>query len=375
MNNIIKRKINIAHIGIHNKANLNSGDTLLFNVVRDLFDYFYPEQINWELIQIWEEFTLDQAKIINNNFDGIVLGGGGLLMKDQKGSDVKNSGWQWNCSSEVMSKINIPLIIFAIGYGRFRGQEDFDPIFYDSMQTMNSKSKFFSLRNNGSIEQVKKYLKKNTNDNNSLKRQFCPTTIISKIYEDKKLLSQKHATKNSKVLAFNTAFDRTEMRFNDPKKKFVEACEVIKIARDLGWKIIVCSHKDVDREIESILDDLGVAYSIKNLTRSSSEEIINFYAQIDLSIGMRGHSQMIPFGLNKPIFSMISHDKVKFFLDDLELSDYGAEMDDDDFISKSQKYLNEFDDNKKSIIKKISDAQDKIWNETKENFREIKKLI
>ena len=160
MNNNIKKKINIAHIGIHNKANLNSGDTLLFSVVRDLFDYFYPEQINWELIQIWEEFTLDQAKIINNNFDGIVLGGGGLLMKDQKGSDVKNSGWQWNCSSEVMSKINIPLIIFAIGYGRFRGQEDFDPIFYDSMQTMNSKSKFFSLRNNGSIEQVKKYLKK-----------------------------------------------------------------------------------------------------------------------------------------------------------------------------------------------------------------------
>ena len=176
-------------------------------------------------------------------------------------------------------------------------------------------------------------------------------------------------------MAFNAAFDRTEMRFNDPKKKFVEACEVIKIARDLGWEIVVCSHKDIDRKIESTLDDLGVDYFLKDLTRSSPEEIINFYAQIDLSIGMRGHSQMIPFGLNKPIFSMISHDKVKFFLDDLELSEYGAEMGDDDFVSKSQKYLNEFDENKKNIIKKITDAQDKIWNETKKNFKEIKKLI
>ena len=141
-NFIKKKKLNIAHIGIHKKANLNSGDTLLFNVVRDLFDYFYPKQINWELFQVWKEMTFNQITKLNNNFDGIVLGGGGLLMKDQKGSDIKNSGWQWNCSSELMNKIEIPIIVFAIGYGRFRGQEDFDAIFNESMETLFSKSKF-----------------------------------------------------------------------------------------------------------------------------------------------------------------------------------------------------------------------------------------
>jgi len=370
-----KKKLNIAHVGIHNKANLNSGDTLLFSIVRDLFDFFYKDKINWNLIQIWDEFTSELANDFNNKFDGIILGGGGLLLKDQKGSDVKNSGWQWNCNSEVMNKINIPLIIFAIGYNRFRDQEEFDQIFYDSMNTMYSKSDFFSLRNNGSIDRVKEYIKKNIDDTNSLKRQFCPTTIISKIYEDKKLLSQKQAVKNTKILAFNAAFDRAEMRFNNPNKKFNEACEVIKIAEDLGWKIIVCSHKDMDRDIESKLDNLKVNYEIKDLTRSSPDEIMNFYAQIDLSIGMRGHSQMIPFGLNKPIFSMISHDKLKFFLDDLELNEFGADMSDDDFIAKSKKYLVEFDGNKQSILKKLSSAQDKIWRETKDNFKEIKKLI
>ena len=38
---------------------------------------------------------------------------------------------------------------------------------------------------------------------------------------------------------------------------------------------------------------------IIDLSKSSYEEIVYYYSKIDLAIGMRGHSQMIPFGLGK----------------------------------------------------------------------------
>lgn len=369
------KPINIAHIGIHQKANLNSGDTLLFSIVRDVFKFFLKDRVNWSLYQLWEEFSYEQIEIINREHDGIVIGGGGLLLKDQLGSDVKNSGWQWNCSSSVMQKINIPLIIYAIGYNRFRGQEDFDKNFNESMNMLSSKSEFFSLRNNGSIKSLQRYLDKTNLEKNSITRQFCPTTIISKINPTYALKTISYNKKGKRVLSFNAAFDRREMRFDDPEKKFMEACELMKFAQGNGWTIEVCSHKDMDKEIEDMLSNLDVNFTVKDLTRSSPEEIMNHYSQIDLSIGMRKHSQMIPFGLNKPIFSLISHDEVKYFLEDIGLNQYGVDMSENGYSDKIKDYLVNFDKNREDIASNLINAQDEIWKETEENFKKIKSLI
>ena len=66
-------------------------------------------------------------------------------MKDQQGSDVKNSGWQWNCSKENY-KNHYTFGSFAVGYNRFRFQEDFEKVFSDSMNTLSEKSKFLGLK-------------------------------------------------------------------------------------------------------------------------------------------------------------------------------------------------------------------------------------
>tara|TARA_B110000879_G_scaffold210149_1_gene299565 strand:+ start:1270 stop:2397 length:1128 start_codon:yes stop_codon:yes gene_type:complete len=374
MNNKLKT-INLAHIGIHNKANLNSGDTLLFSVVRDMFKFFLEDRVEWSLYQLWEEFSDEQIAKINKTHDGIVIGGGGLLLKDQLGSDVKNSGWQWNCPSSVMEKINVPLIIFAIGYNKFRGQDEFDDNFRESMSTLSRKSEFFSLRNDGSIKSVKRYLNDFDLHNQNLIRQFCPTTVLSKIYPSYKLKAADHEKKGQRILSFNAAFDRREMRFNEPNKKFEEACSLMKFAENNGWVIQVCSHKDMDREIEGMLSDMGVKFFIKDLTRSSPDEIMDHYAQIDLSIGMRKHSQMIPFGLNKPIFSLISHDEVKFFINDINHPEYASDMTENGYSEPIKDYLINFDKDRVNIINNLVIAQDNIWNETKENFFKIKSLI
>lgn len=369
------KPMKIAHIGIHKKANLNSGDTLLFSVVRDIFKFFFNDHIEWTLHQLWEEFSIEKIKKINEDHHGVVIGGGGLLLKDQLGSDVKNSGWQWNCSSSVMSEIEIPLIIFAIGYNRFREQEDFDENFYDSMNMLCSKSEFLSLRNNGSISSLKKYLNNINLKENKITRQYCPTTVISKINGMFASKSAQHERKGKKVLSFNAAFDRRDMRFKNPEEKFLEACDLMKFAEENDWTIEVCSHKDMDREIEATLASLDVNFVIKDLTRASPNEIMEHYSQIDLSIGMRKHSQMIPFGLNKPIFSLISHDEVAYFLDDIGLPEYGVDMSENGYSEPVKDYILDFDKNRSRIIKNLKIAQENVWKETQLNFAIIKELL
>lgn len=370
----VDQKFNVAHIGIHKKANLNSGDTLLFSVVKDIFNHFFDNQINWINYQVWEEFDNKTIKNINKSCDFIVLGGGGLFLKDQQGSDVKNSGWQWNCSKENLQKITIPLVVFAVGYNRFRFQEDFDKVFSDSMDTLTEKSKFLGLRNHGSIEKIRNYLNKENKTNNGIELQYCPTTLISKfknLYPS--VIKQKESKK--KILSLNAAFDRKEMRFHSADKKYKELSKVIKFAQNLNWEIVVCSHKDSDKEIEDFLEQEEISFSSADLTRSSPKEIINHYAEIDLSLGMRKHSQMIAFGLNKPIFSLISHDEVEFFLKDIGYEEYGTDMGNSNFTDAVEKFLLDFHENEKKIKKNLLNAQKKIWTETIINFNKIKELI
>ena len=369
------KKLELGHIGIHEKANLNSGDTLLFKVVRDLFEKALEVSIHWNLYQVWEEFDKDKIDQINLTNDAVILGGGGLLLRDQLGSDIKNSGWQWNCSANNTLKFNLPLIIYAIGYGRFYNQEDFSQEFTASMNAIAEKSPFFSLRNNGSLNAVRRYLSKENLETVKLFRQFCPTTIVSRLYPDLNEISLEHKKKGRRLLSFNAAFDRAEMRFTDPVKKFNEICTLMKYAQNKGWTIIACAHKDMDREIEKYLERNNVEFIVKDLTRSSPDEIMRHYAQVDLSVGMRGHSQMIPFGFNKPIFSLISHDKLKFFLEDLNLNSLGVDLNSKDPIDIFSTFLDNFDKNELDLIQTLKEKQNFIWKETSKNFSIIRSQL
>jgi hypothetical protein len=57
-----------------------------------------------------------------------------------------------------LREIQVPLALFAVGYNRFRGQKDFDPIFTDHLRLLAEKCVYIGLRNHGSIEAVKNYL-------------------------------------------------------------------------------------------------------------------------------------------------------------------------------------------------------------------------
>jgi polysaccharide pyruvyl transferase WcaK-like protein len=367
------KHLNLIHVGLHNSINKNAGDTVLFETVRTTFNFFISN-INWKQQQLWEDFTVKDLENINNSFDGIVIGGGGLLLRDQEGSNTSQSGWQWNSSVNSIKKVQIPMIIFAIGYNRFRNQQDFDPIFSRHINLLLKKSKFFGLRNSGSIESLKKYL---DNDlSTKLTRQFCPTTILWQLYPKYRNLAKKHDLGNHKVLTFNPALDRTKFRFGNTTDIVLKnIIRGLKIATDRGWRIIIVAHKSIDKNIEPILKEQNISYQMVNLTDATSEKIIKFYSKIDLAIGMRGHSQMIPFGLRRPIMSIISHDKMKFFLEDINKLEWGVEADSFEFEEKLKQKLLLIEKSRVEIHEEIAIAQQKIWEETKKNFDKIKRFL
>lgn len=359
----------LIHIGVHNSANRNAGDTLLFPVVRRAFDHVLGP-FNWELRQAWEPFTTDTAAEINKTADAIVLGGGGLLLRDQVGSDVSNSGWQWNSTVDGVNAIELPLNIFAIGYNRFRGQPDFDSIFSKHIQAVVDKSAFFGLRNNGSIRAVSEYLPKKLIK--KLCRQFCPTMVIWQLYPDYRARAEAHDAREQHVLAFNAAFDRAKLRFGEQADDvLLKLAQAVRKAEQHGWDIVVAAHKTMDRDIEAYLDRAGVNYDTVDLTDASPDEVLAFYAEIDFAFGMRGHAQMIPFGLRRPIMSIISHDKMRFLLEDINKPEWGVEVAAPDIAERLLAMLNRVVENGANLRAEISDVQERVWAETQSNLKMI----
>ena len=208
------KTLNLLHYGIHKNSGKNLGDKVHFFLIREWFNqFFFPRSIKWKLKQIRNTNTLKDIKNINKNIDLILIGGGGLFLIDNKKSYVSNSGWYLNMNNNLLSKIEKPIVVFGVGYNRFRKQKEFNTKFKTSINLLNEKSIFFGLRNKGSIRKVSNYLTKP----NTLKLQPCITTIIRKLDYFKKI---KNKEKNYKKIAIGLSADRIKYRFQNNKNLY-----------------------------------------------------------------------------------------------------------------------------------------------------------
>lgn len=81
-----------------------------------------------------------------------------------------------------------------------------------------------------------------------------------------------------------------------------------------------------DEAFLPFLQSFGIKYELVQLSNIRPEKIIEEYAKPRLVIGMRGHAQMIPFGCKTPIVSIVSHNKMQWFLDDIGKPEWGADV-------------------------------------------------
>ena len=154
-----------------------------------------------------------------------------------------------------------------------------------------------------------------------------------------------------------------------------QIADALKVLSSDGYTIYTANHLKIDSLFEYVLDGKGIPYCSHDLQYKTPSKVYEFYRSMELTIGMRGHAQMIPFGLNSKILSIGTHDKLRYFLEDINALEWYIDVKDDDFqaekvISTARKIL----DNSLLIEEKISHEQKRLFEITMDNFKRIKAL-
>ena len=347
----------IAHVSYH--LTHNAGDTVLSKCVRDTVQNNHKVK-EWNLIQVSSPVTRETIDRIND-CDELIIGGGGLFLPDTNKNNI--SGWQWAISNELLESIKVPISVFSVGYNYFKGQKPSD-LFVDSLTRLVDKSSFVGLRNRGSVEAVKSLVPDVLKE--KISYQPCTTTVIGKVHPN--LVLNKVETRK---VAVNLAFDREDRRYGDDKEEILtQISKGIKRIELKGFEIYYVCHCAEDDLALPYLKKEKVAYKLVDLSSRYPNRVFEFYNKMDVVIGMRGHAQMIPFGLNCKIITLGSHDKMRWFLEDIDATDWYVDLTEDP-KSLSERIEEVFVriniDDKNNTIGRIAAAQDELWRITEYN--------
>ena len=103
----------------------NEGDTAIGSAFKNLFQSeFLDSEITF--MNCRKIFSKNDIDVINQH-DFLIISGGGLFLFDTFANE--QSDWQWGISKELLEDIKIPIVVYAVGYNKFRGQRDFNSKF------------------------------------------------------------------------------------------------------------------------------------------------------------------------------------------------------------------------------------------------------
>lgn len=322
-------------------SNRNTGDFLLGPATREWFkkNIHKADFVRKSCRHHFDEKMVDE---INSKYDALLVGGGGLILPDTTPNNI--SCWQWRISNNNINKIKIPIYVVSIGYNlfynqticmpdRYNNNEDISrlKIFNKNISTLIDKSMLFSVRHNGDIELLKKHVPTSLHDKISF--QFCPTIEYAK--------SLASENKPSNTLAFEIKEDRKWRRYhNTSRERFFK--DILKFCKEIKDKkeIAVLLHEPHNNKIVNYLRNNGIKPRVIKNSKVSVQKIIENFQSIDTLYCMAGHSQMISIGLGCNTKSIITHDKLKFFLKDI--GEY--------------KYENYIDPNSENVYKKLMET-------------------
>lgn len=355
----------ITHFGVHAPA--NAGDRVLFEAVRAAITP--TREAPWALRDVRAPVTPRVVDAVNRS-RGMVIGGGGLFLFDITSGSP--SGWQWPCPTELLRRIDVPISVFAVGYNRFRGQGEFSQAFVESLHALVERASFIGIRNHGSINALSSYLPEDLAA--KLSYQPCPTTVMS--YLAMAGAEYVPPARPRPRLVINTAFDRFALRMAGRERETLGSlARLAKRAADEGWEVTLVGHLFDDEAIVPFLKKEGVSFSVLHLTGVPTAEILRFYRSVDLVIGMRGHAQMVPFGLGTPILSLIAHDKMGWFLDDIGHPDWGVDFRDPDFGERLHSAFDLLADDLQGARSQVAAARSRLWDITRTNVAIVRSAM
>ncbi|MEJ8476096.1 polysaccharide pyruvyl transferase family protein [Roseibium algae] len=275
------------------------------------------------------EFHPDLIDRINETCDLMILGGGGMIF--HRPEDSSKSGWQFNIALEDLDRIRVPIVVYAVGYNPFHfDSQKLLPVAMEHLKATQERALMFSVRNNGS---------RNALINGGLDPNRIEILPDPGMYVPSFPLTLPQSAGKDLKIGLNWAGDRPHFRFPEPweanRLGLIDAlCGAFQaLAGDYPeLQVYFIPHLEnrIDSDVWELFSQrlgtriLNLEDSVRNIYPPSRAQVgflADTYRQMDISIGMRGHANIIPFGMNTPLLGLGSHDKVGFFLDEVGLLD------------------------------------------------------
>lgn len=286
----------------------NCGDFFIGNSTKYAVQKLLKEKIKWSNLDVrgnFNEKTIDYF----NTFDYIVIGAGGLILPDTNPNNV--SAWQFKFPTNLYKKIKSKVIVYGLGYNLFPKQEykNNKNIFKNNIEELIKISHIFYMRHRGDCEQLKKIVDPELHSKILFK--FCPvTTYIRDNY-------LPTFTSHKIYHAFEVKDDRPHYRFYNSSRNelYNSILEYINLLIKRKEKIAIMKH-DNSNSFINFLNNRNITYKILDNTIQNEQKIINNFSIVKKLYCMSGHGQMIADSLGVNYYSIITHSKLKFFLQD-----------------------------------------------------------
>ena len=360
------KRLRLFHFDI--KTYGNYGDTLLFEAVKQSFNGF----AGGEAFEIYDSRPLRDpvgpalVNYINDNFDAVVVGGGGLFLRDTNPN--QRSGWQWNISVDQLKRLKKPLILFSVGNNRFIDQADFAPPFHEHVNLTMEKSVFFGLRNTGSVETIKPYIAEANRDR--VEYQPCPTTISSYLFPD---LAKAEVDPARRLGLEMIVGKRQRAAGFVAESIYGDVINVVKRLQGEGWQIDSVPHARADMHfVEQAAREHLRMREVKLFgDRDGLYRGVEYFADLPYFLGTRGHAQMVPFGMGSIPVSLLVHHKTGYFARDLGHPEWAVDPRKDDFADRLYAVLREVEERRSELRTELAEVRERFYNTTLNNLATI----
>jgi polysaccharide pyruvyl transferase WcaK-like protein len=361
------KRLRLFHFDV--KTYSNYGDTLLFEAVKQTFNGF----CGGKCFDIYDSRPLRDpvgprlVDYINDNFDAVVIGGGGLFLR---GSHAKpRSGWQWNISLDQLRRLNKPLVIFSVGNNRFIDQADFAEPFSEHVNLTLEKSVFFGLRNTGSVETIKGYISQSNRDR--VEFQPCTTTISSYLFPD----LAKAEVDPARRLGLQMLIGKRQASAGfEAKTIYRDVFDVVQRLQGEGWLVDSVPHSRDDKY------SLDVAFEEQQLqmrevklfgNREVLYKGLEYLADLPYFLGTRGHAQMVPFGMGSIPVSLLVHHKNRYFASDIGHPEWAVDPREDGFADRLYAVLHEVEERRSELRAELAEVRQRFRQVTLDNLAAI----
>lgn len=345
--------------------NYNIGDHVLGIGVKNLLRKYLPIDLIAETnLQgtRFDNYFIDN--VVNKRFDLLVIGGGGII----HGAHWPN-GWFWLIEQDLIRRIEIPFIVYGVGYNYFKDEGGIPAIGRDHLRETYAKAAYFSVRNDGSAERVEADL--------NLRIPEVPDPGFHLAEAGEEVCSGGADPDEKKWVIIQLADDKPEFRYKSgaDRSKFIEDMRSITKNLTLKYRVLFAPHVYEDISISRIVADGIPGASVWDFSTFAFDrcgECLGFYKTADFVLAMRGHGQIIPIGFNVPVVALVNHPKHAGLMNKLGLGEYGISIDVENFAEKTLSLINRLENSRDSYTQKLHSLNRQFQSETESAFEEIR---